>query len=67
MKSNNVVAAIIEKDNYYLIVQRNKKKYMGLKWEFPGGKVEPNETFKEALCREIEEELNIGIYIFYYN
>ena len=63
MKYNNVVAAIIEKDNYYLIVQRNKKKYMGLKWEFPGGKVEPNETLKEALCREIEEELNIGIYI----
>ena len=63
MKSNNVVAAIIEKDNYYLIVQRNKKKYMGLKWEFPGGKVEPNETLKEALFREIEEELNIGIYI----
>ena len=63
MKSNNVVAAIIEKDNYYLIVQRNKDKYFGLKWEFPGGKVEPNETLKEALFREIEEELNIGIYI----
>ena len=63
MKSNNVVAAIIEKDNYYLIVQRNKDKYFGLKWEFPGGKVEPSETLKEALYREIEEELNIGIYI----
>ena len=63
MKSSNVVAAIIEKNNYYLIVQRNKKKNMGLKWEFPGGKVESNETFKEALCREIEEELNIEIYI----
>ena len=61
MKSNNVVAAIIEKDNYYLIVQRNKDKYFGLKWEFPGGKVEPSETLKEALYREIEEELNIGI------
>ena len=36
---------------------------MGLKWEFPGGKVEPNETLKEALCREIKEELNIGIYV----
>ena len=61
MKSNNVVAAIIEKNNYYLIVQRNKDKYFGLKWEFPGGKVEPSETLKEALYREIEEELNIGI------
>ena len=63
MKSYNVVAAIIEKDNYYLIAQRNINKYMGLKWEFPGGKVESNETLKEALYREIEEELNIGIYI----
>ena len=63
MKSYNVVAAIIEKDNYYLIAQRNINKYMGLKWEFPGGKVEPNETLKEALFREIEEELNIEIYI----
>ena len=61
MKSNNVVAAIIEKNNYYLIVQRNKDKYFGLQWEFPGGKVEPSETLKEALYREIEEELNIGI------
>ena len=63
MKSSNVVAAIIKKNNHYLITQRNRNKYMGLKWEFPGGKVEPNETLKEALYREIEEELNIGIYI----
>ena len=34
---------------------------MGLKWEFPGGKVETNETFHEALSREIQEELNIQI------
>jgi 8-oxo-dGTP diphosphatase len=36
---------------------------MGLKWEFPGGKVESNETFKEALSREILEELNVNIEI----
>ena len=57
----NVVAAIIKKDNYFLIVQRNKNKHMGLKWEFPGGKVEENETFEEALVREIKEELSIKI------
>ena len=63
MKLNNVVAAVIKKENYYFIAQRNKKKYMGLKWEFPGGKVETGETFEEALEREIKEELNIKINI----
>ena len=61
MEPKDVVAAIIKKDNFYLIVQRNRNKYMGLTWEFPGGKVEPNETFHEALSREIQEELNIQI------
>ena len=63
MKPTNVVAAIIKKGNYYLLAKRNKNKYMGLKWEFPGGKVEQNETFKEALCRESLEELNVNIEI----
>jgi len=57
----NVVAAIIIKDNLYFIAQRNKKKHLGLKWEFPGGKVDINESNKEALQREIKEELNIII------
>ena len=61
MKSTNVVAAIIKQDNQYLIVQRNRNKHLGLKWEFPGGKVHVNETFSEALSREIKEELNIII------
>ena len=63
MKPTDVVAAIINKEKTYLIVQRNRDKYLGLKWEFPGGKVEPNETFQEALSREIHEELNIDINI----
>tara|TARA_B100000029_G_scaffold82150_1_gene73049 strand:- start:49 stop:420 length:372 start_codon:yes stop_codon:yes gene_type:complete len=57
----NVVAAIIKKNNHYLIVQRNKDKHLGLKWEFPGGKVHKNESLEEALLREIQEELNIKI------
>ena len=61
MEPKDVVAAIIKKDNFYLIAQRNRNKYMGLKWEFPGGKVETNENFYEALSREIQEELNIQI------
>ena len=60
-KMINVVAAIIKKDNHFLIVQRNRKKHLGLKWEFPGGKVEESETFEEALTREIKEELDIII------
>ena len=57
----NVVAAIIKKNDFYLIVQRNKSKHLGLKWEFPGGKVNTNEDFKDALKREIKEELDILI------
>ena len=60
----NVVAAIIKKDNFYLIVQRNRNKHLGLKWEFPGGKVHSNETFEEALSREIKEELNMIINVY---
>ena len=60
-KFTHVVAAIIKKNNQYLIVQRNRNKHLGLKWEFPGGKVHDNETFEEALSREIKEELNITI------
>ena len=59
----SVVAAIIKKNNQFLIVQRNKNKHLGLKWEFPGGKVQDSETFEEALLREIKEELNITINI----
>ena len=63
MKSTNVVAGIIKKENQYLIAQRNKKKHLGLKWEFPGGKVNENENFEDALKREILEELDITINI----
>ena len=63
MNPTDVVAAIIKKGDYYLLAKRSKEKYMGLKWEFPGGKVEQNETFKDALSREILEELNVNIEI----
>ena len=63
MKASTVVAAIIKMNELYFIVQRNKNKHLGLKWEFPGGKVEINETLEMALIREIKEELNISIHV----
>ncbi|MBD1147976.1 (deoxy)nucleoside triphosphate pyrophosphohydrolase [Pelagibacterales bacterium SAG-MED31] len=59
----DVVAAVIKKDNKYLIAQRNRDKHFAFHWEFPGGKVDKNETFENALKREILEELSIDIKI----
>jgi mutator protein MutT len=55
----NVVAAVIEKDGRILICQRKRSGRHGLKWEFPGGKVEPGEDSPTALARELREELQI--------
>ena len=60
----DVVAAVIKKDNKYLIAQRNRNKHFAFHWEFPGGKVDNGETFEIALHREIKEELSIGIKIY---
>lgn len=57
-----VVAALIEKDNRVLIAKRltGSAEVLG-KWEFPGGKVEKNESEKEALKREIYEEFKVNV------
>ena len=60
MKTINVVAAIIKKNNKVFITQRGHGEYKG-KWEFPGGKVEVGETPEEAVVREIKEELKSEI------
>jgi len=53
-----VVAAVIERtDRRLLIGQRRKNDSSPLKWEFPGGKVEPGEAPEAALTRELKEEL----------
>jgi 8-oxo-dGTP diphosphatase len=54
-----VAAAIIVRANQVLICQRRIDQAMALKWEFPGGKIEPGENAEEALHRELEEELGI--------
>ena len=54
-----VVAAIIERDAKILIGQRRREDSHGLKWEFPGGKVERGESPASGLARELREELGI--------
>lgn len=54
-----MVAAVIERDGRVLICQRSATDRYPLKWEFPGGKVEPGEDPRAALARELEEELSI--------
>ena len=62
MKQIEVVAGIIFYEDEILCVQRakNKLQYISEKFEFPGGKIEHGETQKEALQRELSEELNIS-------
>ena len=64
MKHLEVVAAIIiDNDKKILCMQRgpSKYEYISNKYEFPGGKIEKNESNVNALKREIKEELNIDI------
>ena len=63
MKTIEVVAAVIKDGNKILATQRGYGDYKGF-WEFPGGKVEKDEPFKEALKREIKEELNASIEVY---
>ena len=54
----HVVAAVIEREGRILICQRRGGRH-ALKWEFPGGKIEPGEDPPSALARELREELQI--------
>lgn len=57
-----VVAALIKKDNKYLLARRSTGDINVLgKWEFPGGKVNPDEDEKHAIEREIKEEFELDI------
>ncbi len=55
------VAVIVNTNNEVCISLRHKNAHQGGLWEFPGGKVEQGETIKQALIREIKEELNLEI------
>lgn len=54
-----VVAGVIERSGQILVGQRRAGDRFQYKWEFPGGKVEPDEDPKDALVRELQEELGI--------
>ena len=60
MKKIRVVAAIIVDDGKVFSTQRGYGEFQG-GWEFPGGKIEPNEKPEDALVREIKEELDTEI------
>lgn len=60
MKTIEVAAAIIVKDNKVFATQRGYGEFKD-GWEFPGGKIEPGESAQEALVREIREELDVDI------
>ena len=55
-----VVAGLIWRDGKILICQRTRHQPMPLKWEFPGGKIEEGEQPRDALRRELDEELGIA-------
>ncbi|HEU4965319.1 MAG TPA: 8-oxo-dGTP diphosphatase MutT [Bacilli bacterium] len=61
MKQLVVTAAVIERNGRILIAQRKPDSHMGLKWEFPGGKLEWGEEPRQGVAREIREELGIEI------
>jgi 8-oxo-dGTP diphosphatase len=65
MKHYNVVAAVIQHEGRYLCMQKGETKYSytSYKFEFPGGKIEEGETPKEALRRELIEEMDYEIYV----
>ena len=54
-----VVAALIIREGKILVCQRTRHQTMPLKWEFPGGKIEEGEQPRDALFRELDEELGI--------
>jgi 8-oxo-dGTP diphosphatase len=58
-----VAAALILQDGKLLICQRTRHQPMPLKWEFPGGKIEEGEQPRDAMRRELEEELGITAHV----
>lgn len=56
-----VVAAVLERDGRFLVTLRPEGTHLGGHWEFPGGKIAPDENHQDALRREIREELDADV------
>jgi 8-oxo-dGTP diphosphatase len=56
-----VVAAVVEQDHHFLVTRRQPGVHLAGMWEFPGGKIAPQESHDAALKREIREELEVDI------
>ena len=56
-----VAAGIIQKGQHVLLTKRRPDSHLPNLWEFPGGKIEPGENLKDALRRELREELGIEV------
>ena len=63
MKIRLVSCSILQKKNKYLVSKRPSHKTFAEYWEFPGGKLERNENFYDAIIRELYEELGIVVQI----
>lgn len=61
MKHIHVACSIIERDGLILAARRSATMSLPLKWEFPGGKIDPGESAEECLRRELIEELAICV------
>ena len=61
MNINRSVAGIVQRKNLFLVAKRKLGGALGLKWEFPGGKVEPGESPEQAMIREWDEELGVPV------
>ena len=61
-----VVAGVVIESGQVMIARRNANLRMGGMWEFPGGKVEPDESDEQALRRELLEELNLQVTVHEY-
>ena len=54
-----VIAAVVQRDDCFLVTRRLEGTHLAGTWEFPGGKLEPGESDAECLARELDEELGV--------